>query len=482
MADVAVEQAESNVTEAMTEDTGPLADNTARQAMEEDPVDQADSKVPEATVEDSDAVAESQASEAVAKDTAAQADGKLPDAMTDEATAEDPVDQADSKMPEATVENSDALAESQASEAVAKDTALQADSKSPDAVTDEAMAEDPLDQADSKGPEATVENSEALAESQVSEAVVKDTAPQAYSKSPDAVTDDSICKAGSKPSKTSRGTKRRASASNTMSVEAVVAKIKRLEEEAASAEATAVETVRKAEATAVELRAQAKEKRAQAKKVSQDYSRPLRDAALAELENSIRKKPMNPWFMFTCDVRPTLTTGSQPERTKKVGEMWANLSAEEKQKYKDRFEEESKKYQEWVNSEEGREILHRRSEILRQCKEESAGALAEATASHTEAACALHGTHVDKEGVHATLVTPVKQRRVVPARSPQIAEPTIDEKVLERAGQSDLVPQLRNLASRPEIMALKKTSEELLDALKAHGGIVNAAKRSLLPA
>merc|ERR1711920_1012924 len=145
---------------------------------------------------------------------------------------------------------------------------------------------------------------------------------------------------------------------------------------------------RKAEAAAAELYAQAKEKLAEAKKASHDYARLQRDAALAQLEASVLKKPMNPWFMFTCEMRPTITGSRQADITKKLGEMWANLSAEEKQKYKDRHEEETKKYQEWVNSEEGREILHKRSEILRQCKAESAGALAEATASHSDAACA----------------------------------------------------------------------------------------------
>merc|ERR1740121_840374 len=165
--------------------------------------------------------------------------------------------------------------------------------------------------------------------------------------SPDAVADDSIPQADSKPSKTSKGTKRRASASNTLSVEAVAAKIKRLEEEASSAEATAAETLRKAEATAAELCAQAKEKRAEAKKASHDYSRLQRDAALTQLEASVLKKPMNAWFMFQSEMRPTITLGRQADITKKLGEMWANLSAEEKQKYKDRFEEETKKYQEW---------------------------------------------------------------------------------------------------------------------------------------
>merc|ERR1712083_620603 len=99
--------------------------------------------------------------------------------------------------------------------------------------------------------------------------------------------------------------------------------------------------------TAAELHVQAKDKRTQAKKVSQDYSRLLRDAAITQLEASVRKKPTNA-YLFTCDVRPTLTTGTLLERTKKVAEMWANLSAEEKQKYIDRLEEENKKYQEWV--------------------------------------------------------------------------------------------------------------------------------------
>jgi hypothetical protein len=39
---------------------------------------------------------------------------------------------------------------------------------------------------------------------------------------------------------------------------------------------------------------------------------------------------------------------------------------------------------------------------------------------------------------------------------------------------------LLNLAARPEIQALKKSSQELLEALQGNGGMVNAAKRALL--
>merc|ERR1740129_707634 len=97
------------------------------------------------------------------------------------------------------------------------------------------------------------------------------------------------------------------------------------------AEAEAAEITRKAEAAVAELHAQAKGKLAEAKKASHDYSRLQRDAALAQLEASVLKKPMNPWFMFTCEMRPTITLGRQADVTKKLGEMWANLSVEEKQ-------------------------------------------------------------------------------------------------------------------------------------------------------
>merc|ERR1719145_234201 len=97
----------------------------------------------------------------------------------------------------------------------------------------EGTTEDAVPQADSN-PEAMASNPvEQPAE--MPEGTAEDAVPQANNNSPDVVTVVSPPQAGSTPTKASRGTKRRASASNTLSVEAVAAKIKKLEGEASSA-------------------------------------------------------------------------------------------------------------------------------------------------------------------------------------------------------------------------------------------------------
>lgn len=73
----------------------------------------------------------------------------------------------------------------------------------------------------------------------------------------------------------------------------------------------------------------------------------------------------------------------------------------------------------------------------------------------------------------------IKQRRAT-ARVPASTGPFLDEKTIEEAGKVDMLAQLRNLATRPEVLALGKSAEELLGALKASNGMVNAAKRKLL--
>merc|ERR1712150_31151 len=77
--------------------------------------------------------------------------------------------------------------------------------------------------------------------------------------------------------------------------------------------------------------------------------------------------------------------------------------------------------------------------------------------------------------------TPAKQRRVSNVRAPPpTTDSEFDEKVLEEASRADMLAQLRNLAGRPDVLALGRSSQELLNALKANGGMVNAAKRALL--
>merc|ERR1719414_1507847 len=132
----------------------------------------------------------------------------------------------------------------------------------------------------------------------------------------------------------------------------------------------------------------------------------------------------------------------QAEQNKKIAAMWAALSAEEKQKYKDQYEAENKKFHEWAHSEEGQKIISERNEVLRQCRV-AQGELAEAVAASEpgqQGECTTHPRGV------STFETPVKRHRVVCAKAPPATEVTLDEEVLEEAERANLLASLRNLA------------------------------------
>merc|ERR1712228_342171 len=61
-----------------------------------------------------------------------------------------------------------------------------------------------------------------------------------------------------------------------------------------------------------------------------------------------------------------------------------------------------------------------------------------------------------------------------------VAAIRIEDKVLKEASKLGLAVALENLASRPEIVSSRKSARAVLDALKASGGLVNPAKRTLL--
>jgi hypothetical protein len=56
----------------------------------------------------------------------------------------------------------------------------------------------------------------------------------------------------------------------------------------------------------------------------------------------------------------------------------------------------------------------------------------------------------------------------------------IDESVMADARKAQLEGALKNSANRPEIVALALTADKMLSTLKAHNGLVNAAKHTLL--
>jgi len=274
-------------------------------------------------------------------------------------------------------------------------------------------------------------------------------------------------------------------------LEVMASKIKRLNEEAAQAEAAIADEVKKLEelqARIAAMRADAETKRAAAQQASREYLKRKCEASIAQLESCIPKRPPTPWVMFRTEV--SVPGRSVLQQQSEIAEKWAKLSPEVKQKYNARYAEESRKFNEWGNSEEGRKNLRERNELLRQCKaegtEELNNALAATDSSQTDGALKHTPTKRTKavqDEDTPTKGSAAKQRRVAPTRaSPPIKGPALDEEILQEAEKANLVEQLRNLAARSDVLALGRSSQELLEALKAHNGMVNAAKHALLSA
>jgi len=290
------------------------------------------------------------------------------------------------------------------------------------------------------------------------------------------------------------GLKRKRSVVKTVSLEALAAKIKQLEQEATQKETAVAEM----EASIVAKRAEAVAKRAEARKVGQDYVRRQCEEALSKLDGSVPKRIANPFAVFRqecfAQMKDRQESSEKAEcgaRLKEISALWAALSDAEKKVYQDKYEQGNKKFKEWGDSEEGKRILAERNEVLRKVKAAEAEQLAGALGS--KAAPAESATSTPSKGRAAEQkaeveATPPKQRKVeprvarpsvVPAKIVTSAEAPLDESIVAEAEKAELLAPLRNLAGRPDVRSLGKTDAELLEALKAHGGMVNSAKRAL---
>jgi len=219
-----------------------------------------------------------------------------------------------------------------------------------------------------------------------------------------------------------------------------------------------------------------------------------------------REKPKTAFLLFAREMKAMLPPCQGPGGfMKKITPIWGAMGDGEKKKYKDAYEAELKEYNVWANSGEGRAILSKRREVQTaqkmSQKEDGSSVCAVGEALAAAEACVQEfGQEFGQEALRAKQAdgsafenakdpevksTPVKQRRMsrTPAKTPLPASvPEIEEQVLQEASNLALDAQLINLASRTEVQALKKSSHELLDALKKNDGMVNAAKRCLLDA
>jgi len=284
--------------------------------------------------------------------------------------------------------------------------------------------------------------------------------------------------------KLSRAERRRSSAMRPASLEVMAAKIKRLKDEADEAEAAIeaeVAKLRALEAKIASMRVEAKAIRALAHRAEQDYVRKECEASIAHLETLVPKRPPAPFFIFSREVQ---VKGVRIlEQSAEISKKWKQLSAEEKQVYFDKHEALIPLFRNWSQSEEGKKNLAERSELIKRSKATSKEELDQAIDGIAPKSGAVATPVKRSRSAEAmTPEPPAKQRRQPPAKDSPVAGPALDEKILEEAAKSNWVVQLRNLAARPDVQAMGKTSDQLWQALKASNGMVNAAKHALLSA
>lgn len=214
----------------------------------------------------------------------------------------------------------------------------------------------------------------------------------------------------------------------------------------------------------------------------------------------IPKKPLTPHALFNEDpkqreraVEALKAEGKETgERqvTSKLAALWKEVGVEEKNFY---MQAQTKQHLEflglqkvWQATPEFKEI--EQAEKAKQEVEklvEMAKAAEDARVHEQEEKAAKKRTRPAAQ--NAADPTPKRQQtspqsggKTPLAKAKEVPPPCIDEKLLKEAAKLGMEVALQNLAGRPEVMASKKSSRAILDALKTSGGLVNPAKRLLL--
>jgi len=226
-------------------------------------------------------------------------------------------------------------------------------------------------------------------------------------------------------------------------------------------------------------------------------------ALRAKYKHLMPKKPQSAFSEF-CQVaavrqRATdaLTAAGQETGSKQVSakltELWKACSKDEKAPYEDRYWSEhaefvkaqrawqgTAEFAEIEKAEKEQEENRRRVEAERLERERKESAKERLAAKKRAKAGKSEVTGKENQDAKAGKSKETESRRPykIPKHTPQ--EAYIDEKVLNEARNLNLELMLKNLASRPEIIASGKKSKEILEALKACDGLVNPAKRKLL--
>jgi len=212
----------------------------------------------------------------------------------------------------------------------------------------------------------------------------------------------------------------------------------------------------------------------------------------------IPKKPLTAYFLFSQDpaqrekaaaaLQEAGTEAGVKQLAAKLSEIWKGLSAEDKAPFEEKHKQEQveflQKQKEWQATPEFAEIEAAAKKQAEQQKAEGQegqeGQEAKAAKRSRSAPKAASPKEKAKAEAQQSPTSSTKRpRKAAPAKE---AGPDIDQEVLAEADKVGLQGALRNLASRPEVAACGKSSQELFKALQASGGLVNPAKRALLGA
>jgi len=262
-----------------------------------------------------------------------------------------------------------------------------------------------------------------------------------------------------------------------------------------------------------------KEGKAAEMKAYKDAKDPL-GALKEKYADLIPKKPMGAYWIFAQDEaekskaeKALKDAGEEPSTKKtatKLGELWKGISEKEKapwnEKAKKAVSEYEKKRKIWEARPEYVEFQKVENEQKEAAKEEKAKEKAadkeakiaakeaekeEKTREKAAAKDAKKDGSPKKESPKKRKATDesspkAKKAKVEkPTKAGKLAKPqapVIDADVLKKAEKLGLEEALKNLLSRPDVMAKDFSHAKLLDALQKSEGLVNKAKHSLFGA
>jgi len=161
-------------------------------------------------------------------------------------------------------------------------------------------------------------------------------------------------------------------------------------------------------------------------------------------------------------IRESLPAGSNPigDVAKAAGAQWKAFSEEEKKPYEDKYAQKMKEYQVAIEEYNAKKAAEEKEE--------------EPSPPPKKAKKA------EKSEKTPTPPKPVKKGKDKGAA--KAAEVSVDATVLAEASKLGFEAALRNLAGRPDVKDLGKSDQDLLEAIKNSGGLVNPARHALLGA